>query len=190
MSTTNSLINFPATKSASFDRIWSWAKHLDTESLRLLANHGDCCAGVVLRWHRGHHISSLRLLHRLTSIPPLWTSEHLERFVSLWWDSEQASSATGATPDPSLTLHPNWRVRWLLARNPKCSEHALEWLATDTHYLVRLAVVRNARASASLLDSVERACIHELCAQPGNPQALSLMKELLSRGGGDSEISR
>lgn len=191
MSAPNSPINFPPTNSSCFDRIWSWAKHLNAEDLRLLASQGDCSAGAMLRWHQGHRMSALRLLHRLTSIPPERCTAHLDRFASLWWDSEVASSASGAPPDQALKHHPNWRIRWLLARNPQCSDHALEWLASDMHYLVRLAVIRNARASASLLDSIERECIQVLCARPDHSQALSLMKELLGRSGWDraSEVS-
>lgn len=185
MSAPNSPINFPPTNSSSFDRIWSWAKHLNAEDLRLLASYGDCSAGAMLRWHRGQRTNALRLLHRLTSIPPERRTAHLDRFASLWWDSEAASSAAGAPPYQALKHHPNWRIRWLLARNPQCSDHALERLASDMHYLVRLAVIRNARASASLLDSMESACIQVLCSRPDHSQALSLMKELLSRRGWD-----
>ena len=84
--------------------------------------------------------------------------DEVERLTA-WADPAGVAAATGPSPDPAAVRRPLWRVRRLLAGNPRCPAEVLAVLAGDDRHEVRLAAVAHpscpATALAALADAAQ-----------------------------------
>lgn len=141
-------------------------------------------AQAMWKLYQGRAAEADALIARLEELP----AEQAERLpegiceaLTLWSHGDDAAAALDEYPAAErLMTHRSWRIRRLLARNPRTPSLALGWLAGDGRIEVRCAVASNPGASPEVLREAMAGAITLWRARADHLEALFVL-DLLAR---------
>lgn len=152
----------PGQVSPADETLQNWGKLLDEKAAAAARDDGEAApdglalaAQAMWKLYQGRMPEAEALIARLEELP----AEQAERLphgmceaLTLWSYADDAASALDEFPAAErLMTHRSWRIRRLLASNPRTPSLALGWLAGDGRLEVRCAVASNPGASPEVL---------------------------------------
>lgn len=183
----------PGQVSPADETLQNWGKLLDEKAAAAAAREGEgepvvdglsLAAQALWKLYQGRIGEAEALIAHVEALP----AEQAERLpqgmceaLTLWCYSEDAASALDEFPAAErLMTHRSWRIRRLLAQNPRTPSLALGWLAGDGRLEVRCAVASNPGASPEVLREAMGIAVTSWRARADHLEALYVL-DLLAR---------
>jgi Leucine rich repeat variant len=146
----------PVQTSPADETLQRWGQLLDERAEAQRGGDGLVLAAQALwKLYQGHAAEAEALIARVEELPAEQAArlpEGMSEALTLWSHGDDAAAAMGEDPTAErLMTHGSWRIRRLLASNPRTPSLALGWLAGDAQLEVRCAVVSNPGASPEVL---------------------------------------